>query len=212
MEGFILQNANVDYLDLLLDAKQNLKVVPAYIYKDIPVEHLALWCHNKGIYGLPTTELIDWLKDQIIPSSIEIGSGNGAIGRELSIPITDACLMENPAIALAYISSGQPITKYPEDIIRRDAVSAIKEYNPNTVIGCWVTHKYDPREHWRGGNMFGIDEQFILDNVKKYIVIGNINVHKEKKILEKPHKEYQFPWLYSRSMSQDKNIIYVWEN
>lgn len=48
----------------------------------------------------------------------------------------------------------------------------------------------------------------IIEKVKKYIMIGNRKVHSS--ILDFFHQEFEFPWLYSRSMSKE-NVIYLWE-
>lgn len=208
----ILPRINVQYLDeLLID--YCLQIKPASFYENIPQQHLTVWCHANGIYGLPTTELIEWLQSEIKDSiAIEIGAGSGAIGRELKILTTDACLMKRPEIMTLYLLQGQPITKYPNDIIEMDANNAVEKYKPETVIGCWVTHRYDPSEHWREGNMFGVCEEHILSKVKKYIVIGHEDVHSRKPILDRPHKTFKFPWLFSRSLNTEGNLIYVWEN
>ena len=210
----ILDKINVEYLnEQLLDNTNLLKIKDASFYKNIPQDHLILWCHNNGIYGLPTTELINWLKDFIDDEiAIEIGAGNGAIGRALNIPITDSCIMEINEVALYYLAMGQPLTKYPNDIIKLDAISTIKKYNPTIVIGCWVTQIYREEDgEKQSSSIFGIDEEFILKNVKKYIVIGNRTVHGQKRILKIPHIELQFPWLFSRSTYPNDNIIYIWE-
>lgn len=208
----LLPQVDVRHLDHLL-VNDCLQIKYANFYQDISPIHLAVWCHHHGIYGLPTIELIEWLRSEIQSlKAIEIGAGTGAIGRELKIPITDACLMKHPEIAALYLIQGQPITKYPNDIVELDAVSAVDLYQPEVVIGCWVTHLYKEADHWRGGNMFGIDEEYILSKVKKYIIIGNEDVHSKKSILDKPHKEYRFPWLFSRSLNTTGNLIYVWEN
>jgi len=210
----ILDNVPVSYLDEeLIDENKNLKIKDASFYQNIPQEHLAVWCHHKGIYGLPTVQLIDWLKNEIVlDTTIEIGSGNGSIGRSLKIPMTDSCIMETE-VSLYYQLMGQPITKYPKDIIRLDAIKAIKKYNPSTVIGCWVTQIYKREEGpEQQASIFGIDEEFILKNVNKYILIGNKKAHGQKRILKINHKEFQFPWLFSRSVYPNDNIIYVWES
>jgi hypothetical protein len=213
MNANILPQYNVMYLDKdLLDETGNLKILNSSFYSNIPIEHLIVWCHHKGIYCLPTTELIEWLKPHIILNkTIEIGAGNGAIGRELNVPITDACLMRKPEIAMYYKIIGQPVTNYPDDIIELDAVKAIDFYKPSVVIGSWITHRYEEEQSHRGGNAYGVDENFVIENVNKYIMIGNESVHKLKPILELSHKEYKFPWLYSRSLSYENNVIYVWE-
>jgi hypothetical protein len=204
---------NIDYLDSLLLQNNFLKILDSSVYRDIPQDHLSLFCHKYGFYCLPTTELIDWLKEQIdISSTIEIGSGNGAIARALQIPATDSRYMEQPEIKAYYSLMKQPVTKYAEDIIKLEALEAVKKFKPKTVIGSWITHRYKESEHDRGGNMFGVDEEWLIKHINKYIMIGNELTHHKKKILELPHKELKFPWLFSRSQEPNKNIIYIWEN
>jgi hypothetical protein len=213
MNATILPKADVSYLDSQLLCNDKLIIKPASFFKSLNYEHLIIWCHKHGIYCIPTTELIDWLKPHIVKDkTIEIGAGNGALGRALNIPITDSCYMRNnEQVILTYTLIGQPLTKYPDDIIELDAIDAIKRYVPDVVIGSWITHKYNPEQHEREGNMFGVDEQFILDNVKKYIMIGNESVHKHKPIFDKPFTTFKADWLISRSMRPDLNIIYIWE-
>ena len=208
------RNIDVSYLNKeLYDENGHLKIKDASFYEGIPHTHLMLWCHQHGQYGLPTTELIAWLKNHVIEgATIQVGAGNDSIGRTLGIPFTDSCLMKVPEVAAYYAMGGQPITKYPDDIIELEAAAAIKKYKPKVVIGCWITHLYREDEHFRGGNMYGIDEDFILDNVDKYIVIGNNKTHDKKRIIERKHTTHKFPWLFSRSMYPLENMIYVWEN
>jgi hypothetical protein len=211
----VLENVDVSYLDQnLFDEEKHLLVKPASFYQNIPQNHLSLWGHFHGVYCFPTVELIDWLKNHIISDkTIEIGAGVGTIGRSLEIPITDSCYMKNnEQVRIAYAMMRQPITEYPNDIIELNAIEAINQYKPEVVIGSWITHKYDEKEHWREGNQFGVDERYILKNVKKYIMIGNEKVHDKKPILEMKHQEFRFPWLFSRSVNFQSNIIYVWEN
>ena len=214
MNAKILHNIDVSYLDFQLLKNNKLDIKPYSFYDSIEHEHLVLWCHKHGIYCLPTVELIDWLKPHVVKDkTIEIGAGNGALGRALDIPITDSCYMKtNKEVALFYSLLGQPVTDYPDDIIEMNAVEAVNEFKPDVVIGSWITHKYNENEHWREGNMYGVDENFILDNVKKYIMIGNETVHKHKPIFDFEHKSFKVPWLVSRSSHIDSNVIYVWEN
>ena len=211
----ILPNIDTSHLDKeLIDDFGRIIVKPASFYQNIPQDHLSIWAHFHGVYCLPTTELIDWLSQYIIPNqTIEIGAGVGTIGRALNIPITDSCYMRNnKQVAEYYKLMQQPITNYPTDIIEMNAISAINHYKPKVVIGSWITHRYDMTQHWRGGNEYGIDEQFVLDNVEKYIMIGNEIIHSKKPILELPHKVFKFDWLFSRSQVKPKaDVIYVWE-
>jgi hypothetical protein len=60
--------------------------------------------------------------------------------------------------------------------------------------------------------MYGIDEELIIQSVKKYILIGNERIHSKKPILSYTHKKLSFNWLYSRSLHTECNKIYIWEN
>src|SRR4030042_942573 len=204
---------DISYLDNELLVNELLQIKDASFYKGILQEDLAMWCYNHGVYGLPTTELIEWLKDQMVEGkTVEIGAGMGTIGRALKIPITDSCIMNDPVVSIYYKSMGQPTTKYPNDIIKLSAIDTISTYKPINVIASWVTQIYKDEDGAnQSSSVFGVDEDFILDNVKKYILIGHKKIHGTKRILKREHKEYQFPWLYSRSMSVNENIIYVWE-
>jgi hypothetical protein len=208
-------NIDVSYLrEELFDERKHLIVKPASFYKNIPQDHLSMFCHFHGIYCLPTIELINWLQNHVIvDKTIEIGAGIGTIGRTLGIPITDSCYMKsNPTVATFYKMMGQPITEYPNDVIELDSTEAIKKYKPEVVIGSWITHKFNEKEAWREGNQFGVDENFILANVKKYIMIGNQKVHEKKPIFSIPYKTFSYDWLYSRSVTPELNAIFLWEN
>lgn len=208
----ILENQDVSYLDNILFENKLLKVVSSECLSKIPQMHLTILGHKKGIYCFPTLELADWLTQNFdINNMIEIGSGNGALARHLKIPATDSKLMQDSAISALYTLMGQPVTKYPDDVIKLDAIQAIEKYKPKTVLGCWVTHKYSEDDPDREGNMYGVDETWVLQHVDQYIIVGNENVHNKKKILEIPHQEYKFSWLFSRSQEPTKNIIYVWD-
>lgn len=208
----ILENEDVSYLDKILLKDGLLKVVDSSVYESLPLNHIRLFSHKKGFYCLPTTELVSWLRENFdLTYTIKIGAGHGTLARSLNIPATDSRLQEESEIKLLYQFMGQPVASYPDDIIKLDAVEAIKRYKPSTVIGCWVTQLYKEKDKHLEGNMFGVDEDWLLNNVKRYIFIGHKEIHNKKKILMKPHKEYQFPWLYSRSQTQNNNVIYVWE-
>jgi hypothetical protein len=208
----ILPNVDTSELDAaLLDERGYLKIVPSSIYLQFDPVYTRLWCHKHGFYCLPTTELIEWLRQNIVPhKTIEIGAGNGAVGRALGIPITDSCFMEKPEVAEHYKLMGQPVTTYAPDIIKADALAAISGFKPSVVIACWVTHKYLPTEAWREGNKWGIEERIILNKVKKYILVGNTTVHDKKPIMDIEHEELYFPWLLSRLQNQENNRIYIW--
>jgi len=163
-----------------------------------------------GIYVLPTTELIEFLRSQIIGKAIEIGAGHGAIARSLNIPITDSRMQEQPEIKFIYQMGGQPPITYHDDIEKLDAIQAVKKYEPDTVIGAFITHKFDVKIG--NGNAMGVDEEKMFSKIKsRYINIGNKHTHKDKPILKLKHTEYQFDWIITRSVNQYQNVIFVFD-
>lgn len=208
----ILNNVNPNVMQALEESvfyeENKLKIFPAYIWRNIDENILKIFMLKHGIYILPTTELIEWLKQNIIGRAIEIGSGNSAIARTLNIPITDSRLQEQPEIALYYESLGQPTIKYNDDVERLDAMEAIKKYNPDTVIGAFITHRFNPKTN--SGNMYGVSEEAVLRKVKRYINIGNLETHHDKPIRKThKHEEFYFEWIISRSADQSKNRIWI---
>lgn len=215
MDDFsILKDENIDYLDdILFDDKKQFRVASAESLSKIPPRHLQLFGHRHGIYSFPTDRLAQWLKAHFdMNKAIEIGSGNGALAKYLDIPATDSRMHERPEVKLLYGLSGQPVTKYGPNVLKYDAVEAVKKFRPETVIAQWVTHKYNPAEHEKGGNVYGIDEEFIINNVKYYVFIGNTFTHGKKLILKYPHESYRMQWIFSRSQHPHLNIIHIWKN
>ena len=172
---------------------------------------MSLVCHKHGIYQLPTWELIKFLKDQIGEGpAIEIGSGNGCIGRLLGIPTTDNKMQELPEIKALYEIMKQPTVTYGKDVEHLDGLEAIRKYKPKVVLGCWVTQKW--KEGMADGNALGVDEALIFEeeSVEKYIFVGNEKTHASKEILDMfPVRKFKHKTLLSRSMDREKNIIYI---
>lgn len=187
--------------------------VPASELKPFDQEYISVFCHKHALYQLPTTELIDFIKNEIDGFAIEIGAGNGCIGRSLGIKMTDNFLQQRAIMKDYYESLGQPTINYGDDVEKIGAIKSIKTYRPNTVIGCWITPKIKERM-MTVSDFHGIDENEIFPNgVKKYIHVGNENIHSDKPLLKRvAYKEYKFPWLISRSMSREKNVIYIFQN
>lgn len=199
----------------LLDDNGYLKILPAAAYEEFTWEELRLFCHFYARYGLPTTELIEWLK-QIIDgkSAIEIGSGCGDLGRALDIPMIDNHCQEWPDVRFYYLSAGQPLIHYGENIERIDALEAAKKYKPDIIIGQWITHWIDPTRPVPegGGNMYGVKEDLLLKECKTYVMIGNRKVHGFKPILKMQHTEVLAPFIKSRAHQPDENVIYIWNS
>jgi hypothetical protein len=214
MKASLLQNENVDYLDELLLDGDFLKLLPASEYRKINHEHLRLWAHHNSRYGFPTVELIEWLDGQIDGNfAIELASGKGDLGRHLNIIQTDSYIQTTPQVKALYIMMGQPIVEPPESVLEYDALVAVKGIKPDVAIASWLTQLVEENECTpeTQGSVYGGDEIQIIANVKKYIHIGNEDVHSTKKALALPHQELKFPWLVSRGEDQSKNVIYIWE-
>jgi hypothetical protein len=199
----------------LLNPDGTVKVLPSAAFDDIDHTDLRVWCNRRALYGLPTTELIDWLREFIGDrSAIEICSGNGVFGRALDIPRTDNLLQNRPNIAMMYQLQGQPRITYGSDVEKLEAVQAVRKYDPQVVIGSWVTHWIDPHKAFPlgGGSMYGPKEDRILahPSVEAYVVIGNIDTHKYKPILQREHQVIQAPWLRGRGRNPENNALYVW--
>ena len=189
--------------EFMIDGK--LQVKPFSFIRKYPMNTIHLFMLEHGIYVLPTTELIDFLKENIIGNAIEIGAGNGAIGRALNIPITDSRLQERPDIIQYYKAMKQPIIKYPKDVEKMDGEIAVDKYRPDTVIGAFITHRWNGRN----GNAWGVDERNLLKMVKRYIHIGNLVTHQHSDIIKDKHEEHYFPWIVTRAVHQKENRIFI---
>lgn len=214
MNGYVLPNENVDYLDSLL-ISDGLQVLPASTLAAIPKLHLSLWGNKRGVYCFPSTELIEWLREQVAGrSAIEICSGTGVIGRALGITSTDSYIQTTPEmVALYAIYNQQPIFP-PQDVLKFEANEAVDHFKPDVVLGSYITQKYQSGDEdvvpKIGSSVYGVDELALLPKVKTYIAIGNKTSHGDKRICKFPHKTYQFPWLFTRAIKPEENEISVW--
>lgn len=197
----------------LLDPNGFLRLLPASAYDQIPHDNLQLWCHQYARYGLPTIELIDWLRQRIADrKAIEIGAGTGDLAHHLGIPATDNRMQEWPIIEFYYQHIGQPIIKYPDFVQNLDALDAINQYKPEVVVASWVTQWIDSElpPPSGGGNVWGVKEDEILKRKCVYIFIGNHAVHNDKIIMSFPRKEYKLPFLRSRANQPELDRIWIW--
>jgi hypothetical protein len=208
-----IKNENISYLnDLLFDNDNQLKILPYEEYKYIPINHLRKFALLKGIYSFPTIELVSWIKDNYdVKNMIEIGCGNGVLAKHLKIPATDANVHEYADIRLTMELLKLPTIRYPHYVEKLTAMEAIDKYKPKTVLACWCSQLYDMKEHYRGGSIYGIDEEKLLKKVDNYVFIGNKLIHGKKKILKIKHNTLKPYWLVSRSKYPQENLIYTWE-
>lgn len=198
-------------LEGALDANGRLLVLPYAFWEEFTQMEIAAFCVRQGFYCVPTVELVDWLRSEIGDAkAIEIGAGNGVLADALGIIGTDNKMQTWPEIVGLYASLQQPLVPYGERVRPMEAEKAVNALKPQVVIGAWVTHRYRESEHWRGGNMYGVREECIIQRAR-YIMIGNSHVHRDKPILELPHRKYEFPWLISRWMNATHDFIAVWQ-
>ena len=195
-----------------LDSKSRLLIHPKSFYDQFNQTAISQFCLENGLYSLPTLELINEIRLLIGESNaIEIGSGNGALGRALGIKMTDSYQQELPVYKAHYKSIGHATITYSSDVIKCDALTAVKRFKPHTVVGAWVTHKFNPKDPERHGNEVGIDMIKLLKRVRRIILIGNESVHKGNPLMDIDHQEISHPSLVSRSFKNDLNKIYIWE-
>ncbi|QRF60983.1 hypothetical protein [Variovorax sp. UC122_21] len=211
-EAFVLDPERTrDLAHLLLDAEGRLLVRDARELAQTTAEERLLFGVRHGIYGLPTVELLEFLRARLAGrSAIEIGAGHGVLAQALAIPATDNRQQEEPAIRAYYESIGQPTIRYGNHVEKLDAERAVAKYRPQVVIACWVTHRFEASEPQRGGSTTGVDEASILRNCEEYIFIGNEKVHQHKPILSLPHERLTPPWLYSRALNGSPDFIAIW--
>lgn len=190
-----------------------IKVLPASVWRGFEWNEVRLLMHETGTYVLPTKELLDFLSaEKGDMRTIEIAAGNGFIGRNLGIPITDSCVQrDNKAIALVYQLSGQPAINYPKDIIKAEANQAVTKFHPECVIVCYGTHLDKPGRP-QTGFVYGIDYERLLPRVKKLVLVGNVITHGNNPIMALPHREVQLEGLITRSDQPETNRIFIWRN
>ncbi|HJY22927.1 MAG TPA: hypothetical protein VJ279_08590 [Hanamia sp.] len=209
---FIATNDLKDLSNDLLDKNNKLKLLPSSYYRNLKWEDFRVFCHCKARYGIPTTEMIEFLKSIIAGrKTIEIGAGNGDLGHHLGIHMTDSKLQNRPEIQLEYMLMGQPTIDYPEEVEELEAILAVATHKPQVVIGSWVTTFGNPEKVKHGCSLYGINENRLLDlGIETYILIGNIDLHGDKPIMQKGHDEYYHDWHVSRAKVQENNRIWIW--
>jgi hypothetical protein len=214
-EGFDVEAITADLSSRWLMPDGHIRLLPAEEFQSVPLDHLRIWCHSTARYGIPTLELIIWLKNRIgTLKALEIGAGNGDLGYHLGITMIDNYHQQNPLTQALYHISGQVPTNPPEEVKKYEAIDAIKKAKPQVVIGSWITRKFIQGRDIQGqseANVYGPIEEDILKNCRCYIHIGNYNIHRGKTILSKKHSAFTFPWLVSRAEDQQQNVIHVWE-
>ena len=182
-------------------------------YNDFSRQAWAMACQINGIYQIITQDLVDFIhhliKDQ---NAIEICCGAGILGKALKIPLIDRKVQEED-IAKAYNEchekAGQQ-TKiyYPSDVIHMTANKAFREYQPDWVVGAWVTQKLIKGKI---GMMFGPMEEEFVENAN-YIHVGtsHLPIHTHKRVNKYPHYIIEADWLVNRSTNEKPGQMRIW--
>lgn len=223
LEAKVVDRSDVKYLDAeILNEAGRVRASPASTFRGYDSLHLLQWCTERGRYGLPTAELVDFLRERIDGrKAIEVGAGMGDLGYHLGITMTDSCIQQKHKqnktqfgqfVRAMYSMSRSTETKPPPDVLRMDAETAVRKLKPAVVVASWLTQKYrngDPPDF--GASVWGADENYILQNCALYIFIGNEHTHRDKRILAKPHETHKPDWLVSRALRPEQNVIWIWE-
>lgn len=189
-----------------------LKVLPAEFWAGTTMWERALFGHRYGLYSFPTVELVDYLRELIGDRrAIEIGAGHGVLAQALGIPATDSHQQAKMPWKAQIAAAGQPGVPYGPNVQDMDAREAISRYHPQVVIGCWVTHKFNPKRPFAKGNEAGINELDLLGRVQTYIVVGNQYVHRNKEIWVVPHVIEHPDFVYSRARNGEPDFIARWD-
>lgn len=199
-----------DLSPLLIE--RNLYVPPpAELLARTTWQERAMFGHVRGMYVLPTAELVEWLRGFIGDRfALEIGAGCGALARALGILATDNLMQTWPHIAAHYRAMGQPVIEYGPEVEDLGADEAVAVYRPDVVLGAWITHRYDEAQHERGGSVYGPDFAHILRNCSELVLVCNTDTHAAHTLMDIPHRRVRPPGLFSRAQSGE-DFIGIWK-
>lgn len=211
-------NIQLPYVDNILMVNGLITPTTAAAIRDIPSKLLAWWCRERGVYGIPSWELVYIIKQYIPDCSkfIEVGGGNGVFGRALDIPSTDSMIQNTPEMQLYYSMLGQATTQYGANVEHIEASDAIDKYTPDVVFGSWVTQYVSPMETNipdGGGSMYGLREDEFINKISTYIVYGNDAVHGKKELFKRKDLNVGIirdtDNFFSRAMDHTLNALYI---
>ncbi len=201
---------------VLLDARGLLRLVAADTYRRWERNDLRAWATLRGRYFLPTFEFVQWLKATIGGVyALEVGSGKGDLAHHLGIQGSDSYVQERAEMRAYYGLFGQQTTRPGKHVARADALVAVKRYVPRVVIGAWCTQLFEEGDTERGVGscMYGIDERKLLASLRpgsRYIAIGNLHVHRHRRLNMLPHELLTPPGLMSRASQPDLDRVWIW--
>lgn len=212
-DAFELDTSRIrDISPEVLDKHGRLRVLPSAYWASITQDERALFGNRYGLYSFPTVELVEYLRGVIAGrSAIEIGAGHGVLAEALGVTATDSRQQEDDYWRTVLTRMRQPPVPYGPNVIKCHASRAVRQFKPEVVVACWVTHKYDPQRHEAGGNVEGIDELDVLRHCDTYVFIGNEKVHQHSRLWSRPHTIEYPPYVYSRSRNGTRDFVAVWQ-
>lgn len=189
----------------------DMRIKHASEWLKYPFEEIRMLLHETGTYVIPTEELLCYLDNLIGDKpTIEICAGNGFIGRDLNIIMTDSYQQQCDAEARKFYEVfGQPTIKYPKDVLKYEALKAVNKFRPHTVLGCYATHKWNYET--MSGNDKGVDFGKLYNKTRRIILVGNLDTHKDNPLMKFKHEEIQLDGLLTRAEDASRNRIFIWE-
>lgn len=219
MRAQVLQDKDIKYLDNILLNDGIIQALPSKELGKIDNIDLRLWCHKHAVYGLPSKELIELIKQEVPEEpSIEVGAGCGVFGRLLNIVSTDSFIQAEPAMIAYYALLNQPPVVYGKNVLEYEASKAIDEFKPDVVFGSWVTQYVSPLEDAPpgGGSVYGLRETEFFNKIKKYVIYGNTYIHGQKELFKQPGVTVKCIMnpdiMFSRASQPLGNCLYIVEH
>ena len=196
---------------LILDEGRWLRVLRA---ADLPEgSELAWWCVRRGIYGLPTVEFCERVRELAAGRSVlEVAAGDGAFGRGLSragvllLASTDSKCQRRKQVRRIYEEQGQELVRYHPDVVAVEGSSAVQAYRPQVVVASWGTPRFDAV--LGDGFAEGLDWRWILNRVEFALLLGSLRTH--RRMLEGRRIEYEIlqgPDIRGRTEPEDSALF-----
>lgn len=189
---------------------RKMRVLPYSEWMKFSWEEVRMLLHETATYVVPTEELLDYL-DELIgdEKAIEICAGNGYIGSNLDIVMTDSYQQQDDTMTRMYYDlMKQPRIKYPPSVIKLEASRAVHQMKPHTVIACYATHRW--RDDTQSGNDKGVDFEDVFSKVRRLVLVGNLHTHKDNPLMALPHEEVYLPGLLTRAADPETNRVFIW--
>ena len=210
------ENCGNEAMNLLTEWDQ-LRPVSEDFFSKFSFDAWIIAMSYSGVYQLITEDLVRFIKALIgQKNSIEVCCGNGTLGRALQIPRIDRKVQEIPEAKLVFEARKAATSRmnsdivYPSDVEHMTANQALKKYNPEWIVGAYVTAKWHKKK-FPSGNMYGPEEELFVKN-RNYIHCGNsVNrIHTAKPINKRPHWVIEADWLFCRSSLQSPSQMRIW--